>query len=157
MDQILTTVILGAFCLVAIELIKAYVCLKFISEAGKLISGLIDKMGSASAVSRGPLGYTGKSWVYEPEAEVSREEAARKSPRAAFEAAPVARAPEAVSAAPPSPLSPPLSPPPSTPPVNDSVNLIGVDDPTAAMIMGIIANEMGRHPDELRFISIKAC
>ena len=38
-----------------------------------------------------------------------------------------------------------------------ALNLNGVDEKTAAMLMAIVANELGMPPDELRFLSIKEC
>ena len=53
---------------------------------------------------------------------------------------------------------PPYSPPPvAPPPVNQALNLHGVDERTASMLMAIVADEVGVPPDEMRFLSIKEC
>jgi hypothetical protein len=38
-----------------------------------------------------------------------------------------------------------------------TVHLVDVDDRTAAMLMAIVADAIGASPDDLDFISIKAC
>ena len=71
------------------------------------------------------------------------------APAAAPVAAPVAAAP--VAAAPAAPVEEPVAAPGSAGPVK----LYDTPPKTAAMIMAIVANQMGKPLNELRFISIK--
>ena len=70
------------------------------------------------------------------------------APAAAPVAAPVAAAP--VAAAPAAPVEAPAAPGSAGP-----VKLYDTPPKTAAMIMAIVANQMGKPLNELRFISIK--
>ena len=70
------------------------------------------------------------------------------APAAAPAAAPVAAAP--VAAAPAAPVEAPAAPGSAGP-----VKLDDTPPKTAAMIMAIVANQMGKPLNELRFISIK--
>ena len=76
---------------------------------------------------------------------------------------PVTEAPSAPLSASPqltppvSAISPPASPPDEALPEKVKLLLSGVDEKTAAMLMAIVADEMGVPPDELRFLSIKEC
>ncbi len=66
--------------------------------------------------------------------------------------APVAAAPSAAAAAALAPSSAPATPAASS----GEVLLSGVDEPTAAMIIAILCNELGQNPAALRFKSITA-
>jgi len=72
--------------------------------------------------------------------------------------APLAEIPPASLTAIPQPASYAPASVPSAPPVRQTaVNLIGVDEETAAMLMAIVADEADVQVGELDFISIKKC
>ena len=81
------------------------------------------------------------------------------APAAAPVAAPVAAAPVAAAPAAAAPAAAPVAAAPAAPvPAPGSagqLKLYDVEPKTAAMIMAIVANQMGKPLNELRFISIK--
>lgn len=65
-------------------------------------------------------------------------------------------APKKKTAPAPAPVvAAPVAPAPTAPGVAGSLKLHDVDPKTAAMLMAIVANKMGKPINELRFISIK--
>jgi len=129
MDQILSAVTVAAAGMVAVAVIMVIICSRFLSVATKLGEALSTPAAAA------------------PVPAVS----AYASPaiQAAPSGSPAAQAPLVQTEA--------AAPAFAATPAPQSVNLHGVDDKTAAMLMAIVAYKTGLSPDSLRFLSIREC
>ena len=164
MDQILMAVICCAACVVIIQVVIASVCFKIISTSNAMINKLVDKLSPAEAAP----GPSAGAVAYHPElyAPASAARAAYEQPPAsAYQQTPAPAYGQPAAQAygqPPAPVyeAAPVYEPAYAPAFQQAaepVHLVGVDDASAAMVMAIVAHELGSPPDELRFISIKAC
>ncbi|MCL1849252.1 MAG: hypothetical protein FWF83_06255 [Clostridiales bacterium] len=122
-----------AICMVAITLTMIQLCSRFLS--------VLDKMGAGAAAGTG--------------AGAADPGNAAVMPASVYTPA-SPEAPAAFSPPPEAPLPAAEQPAAVLPPI-EQMNLHGVDERTAAMLMAIVADKTGFALEELRFLSIKEC
>ena len=134
MDQILSAVTVSAACILAIAvLILVVICSRLLSMMLKLSEG-VDSVQVSPSPDHQPAYIPSPTPVASP-----------VQPAQPAQPAPVEPVAQVIS-----PVVPPA-------PLPQPVNLHGVDDKTAAMLMAIVAYKAGVSPDALHFVSIREC